>query len=89
LASQNGHVEVVRLLLARKGVVVNKSEVDGATALHKAAVFGRAVINLRRHWTSWVSAMRAMPIIPEPMNADFERSLGFCPRVLMLEQGAL
>jgi ankyrin repeat protein len=33
LASENGHVEVVRLLLARQGVEVNKSSVDGYTAL--------------------------------------------------------
>jgi ankyrin repeat protein len=32
LASQDGQVEAVRLLLARKGVDVNKNAADGATA---------------------------------------------------------
>ncbi len=33
VASQAGHVEVVRLILAHKGVDVNKSTADGVTAL--------------------------------------------------------
>jgi ankyrin repeat protein len=40
LASENGHVEAVRLLLARKGVEVNKSAAGGATALHFASKNG-------------------------------------------------
>jgi ankyrin repeat protein len=39
-ASQKGHVEVVRLLLAREGVEVNKTEQDGATALMVASDCG-------------------------------------------------
>ncbi len=37
LASQNGHVEVVQLLLARQGVEVNMTAQNGATALSMAA----------------------------------------------------
>ncbi len=36
-ASRAGHVEVVRLLLARKGVKVNKTAQNGATALMVAS----------------------------------------------------
>ena len=44
LASQNGHVEVVRLLLARKGVEVNKTAADGGTALMVASQKGRVEV---------------------------------------------
>ena len=37
MASEDGHVEVVRLLLARQGVEVNKSATDGAAALIMAS----------------------------------------------------
>ncbi len=40
-ASHNGHVEVVRLLLARQGVEVNKTTQNGATALYIASQCGR------------------------------------------------
>jgi hypothetical protein len=36
MASQ-GHVEVVRLLIARKGVEINENAADGATALMVAS----------------------------------------------------
>jgi ankyrin repeat protein len=44
LASQNGHVEVVRLLLARKGVKVNKTAQNGATALMVASLKGHVEV---------------------------------------------
>jgi hypothetical protein len=44
LASQDGHVEVVRLLLARKGVEVNKSAQNGATALMVASQSGHVKV---------------------------------------------
>ena len=40
----NGHVEVVRLLLARQGVEVNKSAADGNTALIVASLKGHAEV---------------------------------------------
>jgi ankyrin repeat protein len=40
LASHHGHVEVVRLLLARQGVKVNKTAQNGATALCHASQNG-------------------------------------------------
>ena len=40
IASQQGHVEVVRLLLARQGVEVNKTEQNGATALEGLCCVG-------------------------------------------------
>ena len=44
VASQKGHVEVVRLLLARKGVEVNKSAQDGTTALISASLHGHVEV---------------------------------------------
>jgi ankyrin repeat protein len=44
LASQNGHVEVVRLLLARQGVEVNKTARNGGTALMLASQNGLAEV---------------------------------------------
>jgi ankyrin repeat protein len=43
-ASEEGHVEVVRLLLARKGVEVNKSKQNGATALMFASYRGHVEV---------------------------------------------
>ena len=44
LASEDGHVKVVRLLLARQGVEVNMSRVDGASALFMASQQGRVEV---------------------------------------------
>ena len=41
LASENGHVGVVRLLLARQSIEVNKTAQNGATALMIASHFGQ------------------------------------------------
>jgi hypothetical protein len=43
-ASKNGHVKVVRLLLARQDVEVNKSAADGATALMLASYKGHVEV---------------------------------------------
>ncbi len=43
-AAQNGHVEVVRLLLARKGVEVNKSAAGRVTALYFASQEGHVEV---------------------------------------------
>jgi ankyrin repeat protein len=46
LASQQGHVEVVRLLLARKGVEVNKATARGSSALILASQNGHIEVIL-------------------------------------------
>ncbi len=43
-ASRKGHVEVVRLLLARQGVEVNKTTPDGITALMVASYKGQVEV---------------------------------------------
>ncbi len=44
VASQDGHVEVVRLLLARQGVEVNKTAQNGSTALLIASQKGHVQV---------------------------------------------
>jgi ankyrin repeat protein len=44
VASQSGHVDVVRLLLAREGVEVNKTAQNGPTALLIASQQGHVEV---------------------------------------------
>ena len=44
LASENGHLEIVQLLLEKNGTNVNKEEYDGRTALYFASCKGQVQV---------------------------------------------
>ena len=72
LAAQNGHMDVVKLLIRRLGANVNQLKKDGASALHIASFFKRTEVAkyLARHGAD---ATQTLPDGQSPASLALEQ----------------